>query len=105
MGMIKLEKVGAEVNWPKCEKIPTSLEEALKLGWKVTGSEGNGPDEFHEAGVTHMHKTTGRHRLYLAVPYQASFEFGKPHTPKAHGFSYGFIDSKRLTLAAKAVRA
>ena len=89
------ELVGVQTDWPKGEKIPRSLEEAVKSGWKITCMEGNtydmavaagGNDDESEFGEATMQKTVDGHRLYLKIPYWAAYTYGKPHTPKAHAF-------------------
>jgi hypothetical protein len=78
-----LHKVGAQVNWPVGERIPQTLEDALELGWEITGSEGTGADEYEETGEAHLKKTVGALCLSFSIPYRATIEYGEPHTPKA----------------------
>ena len=93
----RYELVGEQINWPTGEKIPQSLEEAVKSGWEITCMEGNaydmavaagGNDDESEFGEATMRKTVDGHRLYLKIPYWAAYTYGKPHTPKAHAFTY-----------------
>jgi hypothetical protein len=81
MAAIKLEKVGAQVNWPVGEKIPKTLEGALDLGWEVKSGEGSG--EYEEVGDVYLQKTVGMLSLSLSIPYRSTIKYGKPHTPKA----------------------
>src|SRR5437899_10120313 len=92
---IKLVGAGKTVNWPKSEKIPQNIEQALALGWKVTDSQGAGTaDELSERGTAHLKKVTARHSLSLKIPYGAIFTHGKPHTPKARTVEVEYVTAE-----------
>ena len=72
------------VNWPDTEPIPQSMEEALALGWKVTGYGGSvSDDERVQTGKMELVKDAGMLRLLLEIPFRAEFRYGKPYTPRA----------------------
>jgi hypothetical protein len=79
----QIHKVGAQVNWPDGEEVPRTLKHALRLGWVISGSQGEGPDDFSEIGEAHVSKTVGTLCLSIEIPYRSTIKYGKPHTPKA----------------------
>jgi hypothetical protein len=66
--------------WPKTEKFPRSMAEALRLGWQVSG-EGEvaiSDDETIQTGVMEMCKDLGPKVLWLEIPFRARFAYGRP---------------------------
>lgn len=81
--LTQLYKVGAQVNWPAEEEVPRTLKHALRLGWEISGSQGEGPDDFSETGEAHVSKTVGALCLSIKIPYRSTIKYGRPHTAKA----------------------
>ncbi len=106
MARHKVVDIGAEVNWPKGEKIPGNMQEALALGWEVTGRdcEDAAADESSERGTVNLEKTTARHRLYLRIPYEVAFTHGKPYSPKAHTAKVRHVTTEQIRAALDAHR-
>jgi len=101
MAQIKVENLGAVVNWPAGEKVPASMDEALKRGWTVTNDDISATDgERSMTGVYLMEKTVGRRRLSLEIQYRAEFTFGKPFGAQARKLSYQLFDITPRDLTA-----
>jgi len=72
------------IEWPKNEPIPQSMEEALKLGWKVDTSESTASEDERVAiGTVSLVKEVGTVKLYLEIPFQSNITYGKPFNAKS----------------------
>lgn len=71
------------VPWPKSVKIPSTLAAALDDGWKVDGEEDQRGTEYLERGVKVMTKKVGQFDLFIAVPFRARYNHGKPRAHMA----------------------
>lgn len=63
--------------WPSGEQLPRSFNQALGAGWRIGRVSGDGNDV-----QLHIHKTVGRLRLRLTVPYRLVDRYGRPHSPR-----------------------
>ena len=73
-----------KVAWPESEAIPRSVEEALALGWKLTGETSTvSDDERTSIGTATLQKIVGLLTLYLDVPVRTESFYGQPESPVA----------------------
>jgi hypothetical protein len=96
-GKIEIVDVGPKITWPKNERIPRSITEALALGWNVTHTQATEIDgERSERGTAHLRKRAGTRCLTLEIPYIATFTHGRPHSPVARSGKTRYVTTEQL---------
>src|SRR5258708_7108285 len=99
---VRVEHLGPQCAWPKGEAIPTSMDEALEGGWKVTNDDISEVDgERSMAGVYSLEKKVGGGRLALRVRYRAEFTHGKPHKPEARTAKTQYVTLQLAGMASR----